>query len=234
MNKRTAIGIIVFILIEACIISCFVHFWPAKGDSSVLVIDILVSTIIWGAFSIDIFRPLMDDEKHPRQVGSLGLRWFTSCCYAVLAILIMVLAGLFHWPPFICGVAQVVALVLLILGFWSASHAGDKVQQVAQLEGEKLAGRATMAAAVRQLKNEAALSPQVPQYVKAKIDEFADEMRYVTPSSDAEAQALERQFADQADSIRCALSQFEMNEETVNKSLQRMALILSDRKNIKQ
>lgn len=234
MNKRTGIGILVFVLIEACIISSFVHFWPADGDSTEMIIDIIVSTIIWGTFSIDIFRPLMDDEKNPRQAGSLGLRWFTTCGYAVLAIGIMVLSYKCGWEAFVSGIAQVAALVVLILGFWSVSHAGDKVQQVARQEGEKLAGRASMTAALRQLKNEAALAPQVPQYVKTKIDELVESMRFITTNSNPEAQALERQFAEEADSIRFALDHFEMNEETVNKSFQRMTLILTDRKNLLQ
>lgn len=234
MNKRTFIGVIVFALIEACIISCFVYFWPQGADSSEMVIDIIASTLIWSTFCIDIFHPLMDDEKHPRQAGSLGVRWTVTWVYALLAIGIMVAGRLMTWPILAIGVAQVVALVVLILGFWGASHVGDKVEAVAAHEQQKLDGRASMTNALRQLKNEIALMPQLPPYVKSKIDEFSENMRFITPNSSAEAQSLERQFVEETDNVRFALAHFEINEEAINKSLQRMMMILTDRKNILQ
>lgn len=237
MNKRIFFGIFSFIVVEILIITGFLHYWPENGDTTILILDILVSTAIWAALSVDFFKPWIDlNSEQPRQVGSLGIRWTATFLYAVAAVAVMYFGGVTDGSTLIsafgqCGL-QTVLFLLLISGMSWSFMAGDKVEEIARIEKGKLSGRASMKTALRKLSDELAINTDIPLYLKNEIASLEESMRYITPSSNIEAQELEVEFNDVVDNIRFALSNFEMNEDAIKKNLLRLNRILESRKNV--
>ena len=233
MNKRTIISLIILLIGEALIIAGFIHFWPEDKDQAVMVIDIIATSLIWILLSYDMFIPLVDiSKKQPRQIATLGVRWYFVATYGFLAFLVMVLGYYYDWSAFLQGFLQVICLMVIIGGMAAASHAGDQVERVAIQEEDKLAGRASMSMAIQQLKDELTMTPNASIFIKNKVDDFTERMRFITPNNSFEAKSLEQQFCELCDTVRFALNNVEMNEEAIKANLTKMELTLNNRKKL--
>ena len=241
MNKKTLFGIVSFVLIETLIIVGFLHYWPEDGNSNLLVLDIIVASVVLLALSFDTFKYWIDlSSPQPRQVGSLGIRWFTSIIYVVLAILVMFLSGTgrpnmtatlsLSFFSLVC--IHLVLLLLFVGGLVWSFIAGDKVEEIAKIEEDKTLGRASMKSALRKLCDEVILNKSLPVSLGDSLSELAEDIRYITPSNNSEARELENEFCQTADSIRMALRQYDMNEEKVQNDLARLKILFQHRKEV--
>jgi hypothetical protein len=101
-------------------------------------LNIVVSTIIYGLFFIDILTTWINlGDKSQKKVGSLGLRWVFTWVYAILAIATMLVCNVaydysFSWQVII----HAILLFLLLFGIIGALTASDKVKEVYDKEEE--------------------------------------------------------------------------------------------------
>lgn len=235
MSKRVIWATLLFIVAEALVISGFIIFWPQNANKDIMIIDIVVSCIILlTVFGIDLYRPLIDlNSDQPKQVGSLGIRWFVSGSYLVIAIVLMYIWGVNgKYPTNIYILLHAILLFLLICGIIAAVHAGKKVGEIAQIEARKLQGREYMRRAIRKIKDEIAINPDLPQNFVSEINDIEERLRYITPSSNSEATDLEQEFEEVADSIRFSLNNYKMNEDAIQKNLLRLNRLVVNRKNV--
>ena len=90
MTPKKIVSILLILLGEAIIIFCFLHF-GIRLQTEVLVLNIIVSTIIYCLVFVDFFFPWVNlKDKSQKQIGSIGLRWFFAFFYLILALLFMV------------------------------------------------------------------------------------------------------------------------------------------------
>ena len=235
MNKRIIWAALILIVAEALVISGFIVFWPKDANRDIMIVDIVVSSIMLATiFGIDMFKPLVDlNSDQPKQVGSLGVRWFVSGAYFVLALILMIFWGQDgKYSLNIYILLHAILLFLLICGIIAAVRTGNKVTEIAEIERTKLKGREYMRKSIRKIKDEIAINQELPQYFIAEINDIEDRLRYISPSSNPDATELENNFEDVADSIRFALTNFKMNEDAIKKNLLRLNRILENRKNI--
>lgn len=241
MNKRTLFGIVSVVLIEILMIYGFVHYWPEDGNSDLMVLDIIVSSIVLFALSFDLFKQWIDlSSPQPRQVGSLGIRWTTSIVYVILAVAVMFYSGTgspniitgASWPFFAVLCIHALLLLLFIGGLVWSFIAGDKVEEIANIEEDKVRGRASMKRALQNLCDEVMLDKNLPVSLGESLSELAENIRYITPSNQLEAKELEEEFCQTADEIRMALRHYDMNEEKIQRDLSRLKILYLHRKEV--
>jgi hypothetical protein len=218
---------------EAIIIAAFILFRGSTTDN-ILVLNIVVSSIIYGLFFIDILVPWIDlADKSQKKTGSLGLRWFFTWCYAVAAIVTMLACN----QVFDCSLASqilihCVLIFFLILGFAASLHSSDKVQQVYQQETLNRNGVLEMKRAITNLKDKISDLPELPANFTDRVNTLEENLRFVSPTENTEAHSLEQQFVKIINDISFALPNYFMNEEAIKNNLKKVERIYQNRKSI--
>ncbi|MBO7294542.1 MAG: hypothetical protein J6U65_03905, partial [Bacteroidaceae bacterium] len=123
------------------IITCFILF-GAPLDTSVLVLDIIVSLVIFTQFALFFFFPLIKlDDSSQKEVGMMGLH-FSSLTLCISASLLLMFLGMFLYIPFIYQlIGQLLILFLLLIGRVVTLGTGNKVSRVYHQEQKIKAGK---------------------------------------------------------------------------------------------
>jgi hypothetical protein len=218
---------------EAIIIAAFILFRGSLADN-ILILNIVITSLIYGLFFIDILIPCIDlGDKSQKKVGSLGLRWFFTWLYAVAAIAGMIVGNaVFEWPFALQIIIHCILFFFLILGFAASLHSSDKVQQAYQQETFNRNGIDEMKMAMQNLKDKMNDCPDLPENFIGRIDTLKENLRFISPTENAMAYSLEKQFVSIISDISFAVSNFSMNEETIESNLKKVEGIYRNRKSI--
>jgi hypothetical protein len=218
---------------EAIIIAALVLFRGNLADN-ILVLNIIVSSLIYGLLFIDILVPWIDfGDKSQKKVGSIGLRWFFTWFYAILAIAVMFACNVAYDCPFKSQIIiHCVLIFLLLLGFIAVIHSSDKVRDVYQQETFNRNGIIELKKAVTNLKDKMSDLSGLPENFIGRIHSLEDSLRFISPSNSPEAHHLEQQFITIINDIAFAVSNFSMNEERIENNLKKCERIYQNRKQI--
>ncbi|MDR1882801.1 MAG: hypothetical protein LBR26_08485 [Prevotella sp.] len=218
---------------EAIIIAAFILL---RGDLTdhVLVLNIVVSSLIYGLFFIDILVSWIDfGDKSQKRVGSIGLRWFFTWSYAILAVATMILSSLvFDFTFAVLLIIHAALLFLLLLGFISVFTSSDKVQEVYLKENANRSRIAEIKRAITSLKDKMNDSSNLPESFINRINALEENVRFISPTNNQEAHDLEEQFITTINDMAFAVSNFSMNEERIESSLKKCERICQNRKNM--
>ena len=192
---------------------------------NILILNMVVSLIIYALFFIDILVPLINSrDSAQRKVGALGLRWFVTWLYAFLAIATMIGCNT------IFGIAFATQLIIhcslfffLLLGLYGAFSASNKVQEVYEKSKNEQNGLIEMRKAMGRLKEK----HDLPNDLTVRINKLDNELRYLSPSNNPEAYNLERSFIETLNEI--ALSDFSENEAGIANLLSKCERIYKNR-----
>lgn len=233
MDTKKIVSFIVLLGGEAINIAAFILFRGSLAPD-VLVLNIVVSSVIYGLFFLDILVPWINlNDKQGKKVGSLGVRWLFTWLYAIAAIAVMLVGDLAcEWSFALQIIIHCVLLFFLILGLVASLHSGDKVQEVYQQETFNRNGINEMKTAIRDLKDKMNDLPNLPEYFIRKINTLEDSLRFISPTENAEAHGLEQQFIRVINDIAFAISNYSMNEEAIGSNLKKAERIYQIRKSI--
>lgn len=233
MNTKKILSWIALLGGEAIIIVAFILFRGSLADN-ILVLNIVVSSLIYGLFFVDVFVPWIDlSDKSQKKVGSLGLRWFFTWLYAIAVITVMLAGNLaYEWSFALQIIVHCVLLFLLILGFVASFSASNKVQEVYQQETQKRSGINEMKNAMRNLKDKMSDTAGLPESFTNRINLLEDGLRFISPSNSEEAYSLEKDFSKIVGDISLAISNYSMNEEAIMSNLKKLERINQNRKSV--
>lgn len=231
--KRTILAAIVLLIAEFVIVYTMLQI-PESLPMQVRILDIVVLSIVLWMICYDLFRPIVNvNAKNPREVGSLGVRWIGQIIYAIIAIGFGIVAAVFGIVFIYQLLVQLVLLAFLLLVFYFAIYASEKVNKVAVKEEAALERKELMRMALAEIQDEVAIGSGYPEYFRLAINEMDEKIRYISPTDKAEALSYEKQFADIAGRVCAAMSNFSMNEENIKQDLQRMQRALENRKKVR-
>ena len=218
---------------EAIIITAFILFRGSTPDN-ILVLNIVVSSFIYGLLFLNHQIPWIDlKDKSQKQIGALGISWFSTWTYAILAIATMLVLNLAYERSFtIQLIIHAVLLFFLLLGILFSRHSSDKVKSVYEQETANRNGINEMKIAMRQLKDKMSVLNDLPENFTKQIDEFEENMRFISPSNNNEAYDLESSFVETLNEIKFAISDFSMNEERIESNLKKLERIYQNRKTV--
>lgn len=233
MDTKKTISWLSLLLGETLIITAFILF-RGKQTDNILALNIVVFTIIYGLFFVDILIPLVDyNDKSSKAIGSIGVRWLATWLYAIIAVAAMIISNIaldlvFSTQLIIHGIL----FFLLLFGFVAALHSSDKVNEVYAQETANSNGINEMKSVMQGLKYKMSNNLELPDYFINRINELEKNLRFVSPSNKQEDNNLEISFIDTLNNISIEIYDFAMNEESIKKNLQKCEWIYQRRKNI--
>jgi hypothetical protein len=237
MNTKKIISCLLLLFGEALIITVFILFAGHLSDD-IIVLNILVSTIIYGLFFVDILVPWVDfGDKSHRSVGSMGVRWLAIWLYTVAAIAVMVVANIvFDWIFATQLIVHGGLLFFLFLGLFGAMHVSDKVIQVYEIETGNREGLIEMKKAIIRLKDKLEELPELPEELSGnfryRINSLEENLRFVSPTENSEAHELEKSFVETVNTIGFALTNYSLNEQQIENNLKKCERIYQNRRQI--
>lgn len=231
MSTKTLFSYLLLFFGEAIIITAFILF-RGETTTDVLTLNIVVSSIIYGLFFVDIIVPWVDFENKPqKRVGSLGLRWFVTWMYAILAITVMIVGNsVYHFSFSTQIIIHLALLFFVLLGLFGASQTSKVVGDVHQVETANRNGILEMKQAIGSLKDKINLSPNIPQSFIDKIHILEENVRYLSSINNKNALELEQSFIETIHEIGFALSDYSLNEERIESNLKKCERIFQSRK----
>lgn len=233
MDTKKILSWIALIGGEAIIIAAFTLF-GSKLANDIFVLNILISSLIYGLFFVDVLVPWVDlSDKSQKKIGSLGLRWFFTWLYAIAAISVMVLGNVaFEWSFSLQIIIHSILLFLLILGFVASITSSDKVKEVYKQETLNRSGIIEMKNAMRNLKDKITDLSSLPDSFITRVNTLEESLRFISPSNSNEAYDLEHNFTNTIHEITIAVSNYSMNEEKIENNLNKAERIYQNRKSI--
>lgn len=232
MNAKTILQWAAFVVGEAILVAAF-FLWRGDAQTSVFALNLTVSTVIYFMSFVDILFPwLKTGDKSHRIFGSLGIRWFATGLYSVLAIAAMIVAGVvFDWNFEVQLIIQGVLLFLLLLGFVAVANSSDKVAKVFEEQEALKSGVLKIKDAVSKLLEES-IATGLPEDVVSQVSDLNDEIRYISPSNNPEAAELEAQLLSAVSKIRSEISNYRLNEKNISEDLSAAKRICKKRKSV--
>lgn len=228
---KTILSRLALLVGEAIIIASF-FLWRGDAPADIFALNLVVASIIYGMMFVDILVPWVDwADKAQRRVGSIGLRWFVTGSYSILALGVMIVC---NWALAVSFELQLILhaclLFLLILGFVGVLHASDKVVDIHLQESAHRSGIAEMRQAMMRLKETLLDCPRLPAVYGERINDLEEGLRYISPCDNPEAHALEARFVEVINEIAIAVPNFSMNQEKIENALTRAEHIYRNRK----
>ena len=205
-------------------IAAFIIF-RGSMSTEVLVLDIVVSTIILALFFIDVLRPW--DDEHTSRMGSMGVRWTMTLLYAFVAVAAMVVLSSYSFT--IQLLVHGVLLALLLLAMALVLRTKEQIVSVHKEEKAKLASRDDVKRAWNTLlekMNQVDTSAELRERTAA----FVQNLRYLTPTNNPDAQETDRQLVEGAQSIGRMIGDFRMNADQAEQMLARCERLLQQRR----
>lgn len=233
MSEKKIISWVLWLFGEVIIISAFILF---KGETAgnVTVLNIVISSIIYNLFFLDILIPWVDfsDLSH-RRIGSIGLRWSVTLIYAFLAIITIILSHKYFNLSFTTLLLIHAALLFfMLLGMLGAFLSSGKTMEVHEKQRGNTNGIAEMKKAVYNLRNKMAGVGDLPESLIDKINKLNEELQYLSPVNNEDSYELEKSFIETVNDINFALVNHSLNKEKIERDLIKCEHIFQNRKQI--
>lgn len=233
MNAKKIFSLLLALLGEALIIFCFLHFGK-NVQTEILTLNIIVSTIIYCLVFVDVIFPWVNlKDKSQKQIGSIGLRWFFTFFYLILAIGVMVIFNTvkpIHFTNQI--IIHGILFFLLLLGLFMAFSSSDKVREVYIEEKQNRDRIDEMKKATKELQLKLDAMNNIPPEIISRINELQENLRYLSPSNNNEALVLESKFVEEVKKLSNCFSDNPLNMEVVISNIKNCERTYKERKQV--
>ncbi|MDO9255785.1 MAG: hypothetical protein Q7U54_09760 [Bacteroidales bacterium] len=233
MNSNKTFSILFMLAGEALIIICFLYFGKNLANE-LLALNIIVSTIIYALFFLDIIFPMVDfKDKSQKTIGSLGLRWLFTSVYTVAAIAAMIISNTVK-PIEINSqiLIQGIFFFLLSLGLYIAISSSKKVHEVFAEQSLNRYHLDEMNMATKNVLRKIDQMATIPTDVKSRITTIHENLRFISPCNNKEALDLESDFLNEMNTIKDCLFDIPLNYEKIIENIQRCERTYKERKQI--
>lgn len=233
MNVKNILSWFAFLGGEAIVISSFL-LWRGSLSDEILILNVIVSVLIYGLFFFDVIFPLVDlRDSSGKKIGAIGIRWIVTCVYAILAVSIMILCNISFQCTFrLQLVLHCVLALFLLIGILAMLHSSGQIANVYQEQREVSKGLDEMKASVEVLLDTVYCCNQPNDFYIDRVRQLQKKLRYLSPSNNAEAASLEHQFSETVNNIRIALSNQSLNKEQIESDLKKAEYICQKRKSL--
>lgn len=233
MNTKNIISLLLLLLGEALIILSFLYF-GRNLQAEILALNIVVSSIIYGVVFIDLIIPWINfKDKYQKTIGSIGVRWFFTFLYTLVAIGLMIA---FHTIWAIDFTSQLLLhgtlVFLLALGFYMVFSSSNKVQSVFIDEKLVIGGLDDMRSATKELQLKLDTMKDIPVEITSRIMDLMGNLRFLSPCNTNEAIGLEKSFVEGIMTLKDSITGSPLNMDEVNVNIRNCERIYNDRKHV--
>jgi hypothetical protein len=233
MNKKNSLATVLMVAGETLIIICFLFFGKSLSQD-VLILNIIVSSIIYSLYFVDILIPLVDlKESSHKAIGSLGIRWLVTIAYTIAAITAMVILNMTVPAGFYSQLLiHAILFFFLLLGLFSAFSASEKVKQVFINEKEILERINDMKKATKEVQLKMDQMREIPSEIIIRITSIQDNLRFISPSDNREAVELESTFINEMNMVKDCLFEIPPNHQRITEYIEHCERTCKERKQI--
>ena len=233
MDTKKIYSLLALFIGQAILVSAFIIF-AAHWETSILVLNILVASLVYGLCFAQIALPWIHLSDHSqKQLGALGLRWATVSLYTIAAIGVMLLANLsFLWSFLLQLLVQGGLIALLLLSAAGALSATGKVAEVHAQQAQQQEGLSLIRKEAQHLKNLSQEISNLPEPLVKRIATLEENMRFLSPANTPEAHEAERRFVQTATDLSRAIPNHQIEKDRVEELLKKLERLFQERKNL--
>ena len=230
MNAKTIYKILAHLLGYGLIIGGFIIFGDAI-ETKTRVMDIIISCLIYTQLvEFTIFPMVNLGQKAHKEVGMMGLHYSAIYLYSVLAIGIMVAGVCLDLQFKYQLMMQLVALFVLLIGRAVTLHTGDRLQRIHDKEQCGAESKDQIISAMEDFMDRVGDTTDLNPSALQSLQSIIESLRFLTPSSSAEAKALESSFCQKLADIEVLLRNTSLNAEQISSEVRHLQQILNKRK----
>jgi len=218
---------------EAIIIISLLFFGRNLTDG-ILTLNIVVSTIIYALYFIDIIFPMVNfGDKSHKTIGSLGIRWFITILYSLAAVCAMIMMNIVH-PTGIQTqlIIHAILLFMLSMGIFSSISSSEKVMDVFLKEQQTRSGLEEMKKSTQNVQRKLEQIKNTPDDIILKMTALQDNLRYLSPCNNPDAFELEANFLTQMKTTQDSLFDIPIDYDKVMDSIEYCERTYQERKQL--
>ena len=233
MNIIKKIWVLLLAVGELLIILGF-QYWGNFLPRGIVTLDIIVASIIYSLFFIDLLFPMVDfNDASRKTIGSIGLRWFITTLYMVAAIGLMVIFSFFFQTDVVGQIImQGILLFLFIAGLYTAYSSSANVKEVFFEEKQSMDRIAEIKRAMKEVQLAIEKKNDIPVDVADRINKLDENLRYISPGNNQQAIELETNFLRDIKTVQDCIIAFPFNYERVTESIKNCERLYKERKQI--
>ncbi len=233
MNAKKIFSLLLVIFGEALLILSFLHF-GRNVQTEILTLNIVVSSIIYCLLFIDIIVPWVNfKDKSQKTIGSIGLRWFFTFFYTLLAVGAMVVFNSvkpIHFSNQI--IIQGILFFFLLLGYFLAFSSSDKVREVYVEEIQNRDRFDEMKKATKEIQLKIDQMKNIPTDIVNKLNDLQENLRFLSPCNNSNAYELEAKFVEEMRALNGCFFDIPLNIDKINENIQNCNRTLKERKQV--
>jgi len=233
MNAKKIFSLLLVIFGEALLILSFLHF-GRNVQTEILTLNIVVSSIIYCLLFIDIIVPWVNfKDKSQKTIGSIGLRWFFTFFYTLLAVGAMVVFNSvkpIHFSNQI--IIQGILFFFLLLGYFMAFSSSDKVREVYVEKKQNRDRVDEMKKATKEIQLKIGQMKNIPNDIVNKLNDLQENLRFLSPCNNSNAYELEAKFVEDMRALNGCFFDIPLNLEKINDNIQNCNRTLKERKQV--
>jgi len=221
MNVKKIFSLLLVIFGEVLLILSFLHF-GRNIQTEILTLNIVVSSMIYFLLFIDIIVPWVNfKDKSHKSVGSIGLRWFFTFFYILVAIGIMVVFNTVKPIHFTTQtIIHGVLFFFLLLGFFLAFSSSDKVSEVYVEEKQNRDRIDEMKKSTKGVQLKIDQLKIVPAVIIDKVNDLQENLRFISPCNNRDASELEANFIEEMKTLHACFFDIPLNIDRINENIQ--------------
>jgi len=233
MNSKKIFSFLLLLFGEALIIISFIYF-GRNLSTELLILNIIVSSIIYALYFIDILIPWVDfKDKSQKNIASIGLRWFFTFVYMILAISSMIFFNTDKPQQITLQIIVHSGLFFfLLLGLSMAVSASGKVQEIYVEEKKNRDHIDEMKKITKEVQLKFDQMTNIPDDIISKINELQENLRYISPSNNIEAIELEENYVNQMRLVSNCLFDIPLNFDKIKENIKNCEINYKERKQI--
>lgn len=233
MDTKKIYSLLALFIGQAILVSAFIIF-AAHWETSILVLNILVASLVYGLCFAQIVLPWVHlSDPSQKQLGALGPRWAAVSLYTIAAIGVMLLANLFFlWSFLLQLLVQGGLIALLLLSAAGALSAAGKVAEVHAQQAQQQEGLSLIRKEAQHLKNLSQEISNLPEPLVKRIATLEENMRFLSPANTPEAHEAERRFVQTATDLSRAIPNHQIEKDRVEELLKKLERLFQERKNL--
>lgn len=233
MDIRKILSSILLLIGEVLIILCFLHF-GSRLEIKVLTLNIVITSIVFALLFVDIIVPFIDlNDKSQRQVGSLGLRTFSTYGYMLIAIAAMIFFNYNNHVDFGSQLLlHAILLFVFLVGIYFTVNASSKVKEVYDEQTQVRNRIDEMKKATSDVLIKIEKLNNIPSEIRNKVATLLENLRFLSVSNNPNAFDLEESYTKEMKSIYDRLFDLNPDNNKITEHINNCERTIKQRKQI--
>ena len=225
---------IILLLIGEILVVYSTFYFGSSLEEKIIYLIIGVSSIVYFLlFSDLLFAWINLKDRSQKQIGSIGIRWVFIFAYVVSSTGLLLIFNLSEAYPKTFDVqliSQAVLLFFLFIGLHFSFSAAEIVNSVYTEQLQRKSLLIELKKKSSDIQNQVRKKEGIPKNLISKLSELDSNLRFISPSDNAEAHTQEQCLLKEMENINNEIRKQFPNVETISNSLDDLEAMFKERK----